>query len=318
MSTTPTTESQSNAAVACPVCLGFCGDAGATCEERFAGGAATYGIIDPDYARIFTIARVLAWSEGYALTMHGSFTRDLDLVAVPWTDKAREPEHLARRVIEACGLKDTAGNPGIKPHGRKVWTMRLPDFGDPRFVDFSVVEPTTSPTKEGAIGADASVSTESWYRDFVVPIAELVNCLPSHWPSGNAHIIRTIEDLAKRPAHIVDAARKEVQQYAHCKDDWGTERFHPSNQCRVCQWMNDGDGPVYYVRHEDYLAAFSHALLMPLAEATDAVAEAAARAFCDRTTVPYDELGPQGQAACKDDMRAVLKASWNAIRGSNG
>jgi hypothetical protein len=101
-----------------------------------------YGIIDPDYARIFTIARVLCWSEGYALTMHGSFTRDLDLVAVPWTDRAREPEHLARRVMETCGLKDTASNPGEKPHGRLVWTMRLPDFGDPRFVDFSIIPPT--------------------------------------------------------------------------------------------------------------------------------------------------------------------------------
>ena len=101
-----------------------------------------YGIIDPDYARIFTIARTLCWSEGYALTMHGSFTRDLDLVAVPWTDRAREPEHLARRVLETCGLKDSHSNPGEKPHGRLVWTMRLPDFGDPRFVDFSIIPPT--------------------------------------------------------------------------------------------------------------------------------------------------------------------------------
>ena len=112
-----------------------------------------YGIIDPDYARIFTIARVLCWSEGYALTMHGSFTRDLDLVAVPWTDRAREPEHLARRVLEACGLKDSHSNPGEKPHGRLVWTMRLPDFGDPRFVDFSIVPPTPTPTPTQATGS---------------------------------------------------------------------------------------------------------------------------------------------------------------------
>ena len=115
-----------------------------------------YGIIDPDYARIFTIARVLCWSEGYALTMHGSFTRDLDLVAVPWTDRAREPEHLARRVLEACGLKDSHSNPGEKPHGRLVWTMRLPDFGDPRFVDFSIVPPTPTPTPATGSGGEAA------------------------------------------------------------------------------------------------------------------------------------------------------------------
>lgn len=115
-------------------------------------GGVGYGIIDPDYARIFTVARVLCWSEGYALTMHGSFTRDLDLVAVPWIDRAREPEHLARRILETCGLKDTAGNPGEKSHGRLVWTMRLPDFGDPRFVDFSVMPP--SPLLSARPGGD--------------------------------------------------------------------------------------------------------------------------------------------------------------------
>lgn len=120
-------------------------------------GGVGYGIIDPDYARIFTVARVLCWSEGYALTMHGSFTRDLDLVAVPWTDRAREPEHLARRILETCGLKDTAGNPGEKSHGRLVWTMRLPDFGDPRFVDFSVM-PLSPPLSARPGGEDATPS----------------------------------------------------------------------------------------------------------------------------------------------------------------
>lgn len=122
-----------------------------------------YGIIDPDYARIFTIARVLAWSEGYALTMHGSFTRDLDLVAVPWTDRAREPEHLARRVLETCGLKDTASNPGIKPHGRLVWTMRLPDFGDPRFVDFSILSTpqSSAPVVGERTGTVADISDDA-------------------------------------------------------------------------------------------------------------------------------------------------------------
>ncbi|MBF8177697.1 hypothetical protein IXC47_08395 [Herminiimonas contaminans] len=52
------------------------------------------------------MARVLAWSEGYAITMHGSFTRDLYLLAVPWADRVCEPEH----------------PPSEKPHGRLAWT----------------------------------------------------------------------------------------------------------------------------------------------------------------------------------------------------
>jgi hypothetical protein len=74
-----------------------------------------YGIIDPDYARIFTMSRVLAWQEGYALLFHGSFTRDLDLIAVPWTAAACEPEHLLMRITSACDLNVITSGP--KEHG---------------------------------------------------------------------------------------------------------------------------------------------------------------------------------------------------------
>jgi hypothetical protein len=108
--------------------------------------AAPYGIIDPDYARVFTIARCVAWSEGYALTMHGSFTRDLDLLAVPWTEKATEPEHLVRRIVSNLDdldllVKDQKASSQAteKPHGRLAWTLTFKAFGDPRFVDLSVM-----------------------------------------------------------------------------------------------------------------------------------------------------------------------------------
>jgi hypothetical protein len=99
---------------------------------------APYGIIDPDYGRVYTIARKLAWEEGYAIGLHGSFTRDLDMIAVPWAERACEPEHLIRRIVDATGLKLRDGV-GVKPHGRRAWTLLFPAFGDPRFVDLSVV-----------------------------------------------------------------------------------------------------------------------------------------------------------------------------------
>ena len=102
---------------------------------------AHYGIIDPDYARVFTIARCLAWAEGYALAMHGSFTRDLDMIATPWTDKPCEPAHLVNRIADAAKLKLKGGPPTKKPHGRLAWSMGFEGFGDPRWVDLSVVEP---------------------------------------------------------------------------------------------------------------------------------------------------------------------------------
>lgn len=103
------------------------------------GQGLPYGIIDPDYARVYTIIRNLAWQEGYAIGLHGSFTRDLDLIAVPWTDTACEAEHLVARILDATDLKSQHSNPGIKPHGRRVWTLLFPGFSDPRWVDLSIV-----------------------------------------------------------------------------------------------------------------------------------------------------------------------------------
>lgn len=114
--------------------------AAATLHEELQTGQ-VYGIIDPDYGRVYTMVRKLAWEEGYAIGLHGSFTRDLDLIAVPWVDKPREPEHLVRRIVDATGLKLARDEPGQKPQGRLAWTLVFPAFADPRFVDLSIVTP---------------------------------------------------------------------------------------------------------------------------------------------------------------------------------
>lgn len=121
--------------------------ASASCpHEPGTVSAPAYGIIDPDYARVFTIGRCVAWQEGYALVMHGSFTRDLDLIAIPWTDRATDAEHLVKRVALALDdlsiLEKGRGKPSQamqKPHGRLAWTLTFKAFGDPRFVDLSVM-----------------------------------------------------------------------------------------------------------------------------------------------------------------------------------
>lgn len=95
-----------------------------------------FGIIDPEYARAYTLARLTAWQEGYALALHGSFTRDLDLVAIPWTDHACAPDKLIDHIAYRTGLK-IQGAPSVRPFGRLTWTLLFP-AGDPRFVDISV------------------------------------------------------------------------------------------------------------------------------------------------------------------------------------
>ena len=106
-------------------------------------------ILDPDYARIFTQARIIAWQYGYACVAHGSYTRDLDLLLVPWTDQAR-PNHdqLVKLIAEAGGLRFRDGKDDIyesvpdfsdKPHGRKAVTLFFRGFSDRRWVDVSIL-----------------------------------------------------------------------------------------------------------------------------------------------------------------------------------
>lgn len=112
-----------------------------------ATNGAPYGIIDPDYARIFTQARILAWQYGFALVMHGSFTRDLDLLLVPWEDRAfgDAVERIVNMLAEQCDLKIREGDPANKPHGRKCWTLYFSGFGDRRWVDLSVMPTLAAP-----------------------------------------------------------------------------------------------------------------------------------------------------------------------------
>lgn len=95
-------------------------------------------IHDPDYARAYSIIRCLAWNYGYAACLHGSFTRDLDIVLVPWTNEASDPDHLIKLIADSTGTRIN-GAASIKPHGRKSWTLMFAAFGDPRWIDISVM-----------------------------------------------------------------------------------------------------------------------------------------------------------------------------------
>lgn len=106
-------------------------------------------ILDPDYARIFTQARIVAWQYGYACVAHGSYTRDLDLLLVPWEERAT-PNHdqLVKMIAEAGGLRFRDGKEDIhdstpdfteKPHGRRACTLFFPGGSDRRWVDVSIM-----------------------------------------------------------------------------------------------------------------------------------------------------------------------------------
>ena len=97
-------------------------------------------IQDPDYARVFTIARCIAWSYGYAAVVHGSYTRDLDLLLVPWEDSAKgNNDQLVALIAQGAGLISSGHPPSEKPHGRKAYTLLFSKAADPRFIDISIL-----------------------------------------------------------------------------------------------------------------------------------------------------------------------------------
>ena len=88
-------------------------------------------------------ARAAAKSCGYALAVHGSEVRDLDLLAVPWIDNpAYDQDGVADRIREVLGGK--FGMPLVteKPHGRRAYVIHPKGkrtFGDNWYIDLSVM-----------------------------------------------------------------------------------------------------------------------------------------------------------------------------------
>lgn len=109
-------------------------------------------IYDPDYARAYSIIRCLAWSHGYAACLHGSFTRDLDVVLVPWADYAHPPLTVIRQMADQTDTKIQDEKPGEKPHGRLCWTLLFKGFGDPRWIDISVMPRVAKESEGGTNG----------------------------------------------------------------------------------------------------------------------------------------------------------------------
>lgn len=137
-------------------------------EAANAGGtdaSPAYGIIDPDYARYYSIIRCTAWSYGYAIGMHGSFTRDLDLIMVPWTEEARDPAHVIKVIASRTDLRLQSETPSAKPHGRTAYTLHLPGFGDPRWIDLSIVP--RQPPATIAAGQEAANAKDAARLNFL-------------------------------------------------------------------------------------------------------------------------------------------------------
>lgn len=77
----------------------------------------------------------VARSHGYALAVHGSLARDLDIIACPWTEDAADPEVLVEALRERVGgVTDSKVTP--RPHGRQGYVIHL---GGGPYIDLAVM-----------------------------------------------------------------------------------------------------------------------------------------------------------------------------------
>ena len=108
-----------------------------------------------EFYRVLIMAlRYVAERYGYALAVHGSLKRDIDLIACPWRESAPGAESLIQgiqKTVEAivgtARFREQDKNPESKPCGRLAWAIYLtPDDHGP-YLDISVMPMAI--TKEG-------------------------------------------------------------------------------------------------------------------------------------------------------------------------
>lgn len=72
----------------------------------------------------FRAAQNAVRSQGYAVALHGSQVKDLDLIAVPWRETALTAQDIAELIAKAIPGFIETGSPEAKPHGRLSFTIR--------------------------------------------------------------------------------------------------------------------------------------------------------------------------------------------------
>lgn len=120
----------------------------------------------PCYAVMYPALVAVARRHGYALAVHGSMTRDFDLIAVPWVVEAGDPQVMVDEMKAAVLgvyahhefdhlIKD--GHRSAKPHGRLAWSIHLTTKGmNGPYMDISVM-PRVMPELPQAFGGVRNV-----------------------------------------------------------------------------------------------------------------------------------------------------------------
>lgn len=89
----------------------------------------------PVYCALYPQLAEVAREHGYALAIHGSLGRDMDLICVPWVESPSQPQTVVDAMTSKFAVKEVGGPADVKEHGRLVYTLSLA-FGE-CFIDLS-------------------------------------------------------------------------------------------------------------------------------------------------------------------------------------
>ncbi len=83
---------------------------------------------DPSYAPVYCALypefAAIAKTHGWALAIHGSLQRDMDLICIPWTEYASDPQTVVDAITSQFSIREI-GEPSAKPHGREARTISV-------------------------------------------------------------------------------------------------------------------------------------------------------------------------------------------------
>lgn len=88
----------------------------------------------PMYAAMYPGLAKITRDHGYALAVHGTLGRDMDLICIPWVDEPADPQDVVDAITTEYSIRQI-GCPEEKKHGRRAWTISV-GFGD-CFIDLS-------------------------------------------------------------------------------------------------------------------------------------------------------------------------------------
>lgn len=101
----------------------------------------------PVYCALYPALADLVRRHGYALAIHGTLGRDMDLIAVPWVLLPDEPQDVVAAIASRFAVKEV-GTPEVREHERLVYTLSLA-FGE-CFIDLSFTPNTVHGTPQQA------------------------------------------------------------------------------------------------------------------------------------------------------------------------